>query len=68
MSSADEQEGDGQRFVREIRTNMKAPAVKATGKVTTRVSQAMLSSKDYHLDRSELFVSIRRGLVFARSL
>ncbi|XP_041794787.1 formin-binding protein 4 isoform X2 [Chelmon rostratus] len=28
--SDDEQEGDGHRFVREIRTNMKAPAVKAT--------------------------------------
>ncbi|XP_070827585.1 formin-binding protein 4 isoform X2 [Chaetodon trifascialis] len=28
--SDDEQEGDGHRFVREIRTNMKAPTVKAT--------------------------------------
>ncbi|XP_045898941.1 formin-binding protein 4 isoform X1 [Micropterus dolomieu] len=28
--SDDEQEGDGHRFVREIRTNMKAPALKAT--------------------------------------
>lgn len=34
LLAADEQEGDGHRFVREIRTNMKPPAVKATGKVT----------------------------------
>lgn len=34
---ADEQEADGHRFMREIRTNMKAPAVKATGKETVCV-------------------------------
>lgn len=32
-SFADEPEGDGHRFVRQARTNMRAPAVKATGKI-----------------------------------
>lgn len=32
-SFVDEPEGDGHRFVRQARTNMRAPAVKATGKI-----------------------------------
>lgn len=68
-SFADEPEGDGHRFVRQARTNMRAPAVKATGKIISSFCVQLLVLS--HLKRKPHiinFVIFCRGVVPPRSL